>query len=227
MIAKTVVALATKNLRDHGAAKLISPRLREPWYVPAVSRRHRGASGQVPRAWACVLGARFASGGALFQVGDVQVGGAAEERVRVLQVLGRRQQVRVRPQRVPALDAARLGHAGPQRPPPRAASGAEARGRPGWRRCVPTGRRRHGGGGSPPPAPRRARAATPRRRRPPSPPTPRPARARSPAGRAPPSAAACPPGGTASRRDSASRSASSGWSCPCPAWRRAACSCPR
>jgi hypothetical protein len=41
-----------------------------------------------------------------FQVGDVEVRGAAQEGLRVLQVVGGRQQVRVRPQRVTPLGPA-------------------------------------------------------------------------------------------------------------------------
>src|SRR6202034_1251074 len=47
------------------------------------------------------------------QVGDVEIGSAPDEAVRGIEVLGRGQQVRVGPDRVPALDAARFGQAMP------------------------------------------------------------------------------------------------------------------
>jgi bacteriocin biosynthesis cyclodehydratase domain-containing protein len=84
-----------------------------------------GAASALRRPWFVVLGgsrAVFGRGAgrpcirarAVLEIGDVQLGRAVQEPVRVGQIVGRRQQVRVRPQRVPALDPALGGDVGPQ-----------------------------------------------------------------------------------------------------------------
>ena len=83
---------------------------------------------------------------------------------RVVEVVGGRQQVRVRPDRVPPADAALLGDAPPQRRGIAQPARPQARARRAWRRSARPGRPRPGGGGSPRAAPPR-RACARRRRR--------------------------------------------------------------
>jgi hypothetical protein len=111
----------------------------------------------------------------------------------------RRQQVGVRPQRVPRRHAAALGDQRPQRGGHRAAGAAAAAARRGWRRsarpaagrAAAAERLAQGRGG-------RAACPQPRRRRP-GRPTPPPAPARSPGGPAPPAGLGWAPSRTAPR----------------------------
>ena len=148
-------------------------------------------------------------------------GAALDESVRVVEVVGRGQQVGVGPDLVPAADAAGLGQATPDgrglAQPPRAQLKADQRGERALGRAA----------GGPAPPDRLGQGVGLRQpvcrppRRPRSRPSLRPARARSPAGPARPSALGCPRAGTARRR-TAPRSAPPGWTGRSAASRRAA-----